>query len=757
MDRVRQLKELGRELRPLAPFLYLVWSDGALSDTELAAVRDSTAAGTLGPDARASLCAWLDPADPPTAAELALLRAFVQESGAASAAAPPSAALPVLDALQHVLGNASAEAAHALAAEPERGPATRAADRRAVERPGTSAASFDPASMYAFLDHEHMDVRRRVFDLLVSDTFRFVDPRDTTAYREQVLQWCTALADAGFGAMAFPAEFGGRDDVAGSIAAFETIAFHDLSLLVKYGVQFGLFGGSIFMLGTRSHHERYLHDAASLRLPGCFAMTETDHGSNVRDLETTATYDVTSATFVIDTPHAGARKDYIGNAAAHGRLAVVFAQLFTTTGNHGVHAFLVPIRDEQGRALPGVTIEDCGLKGGLNGVDNGRLAFAGVRVPRADLLDRYGSISADGGYTSPIPSPTRRFFTMLGTLVAGRVSIACASLSAAKVGLTIAIRHTASRRQFGPEGGAEVPVLDYTTMQRRLLPRLATAYALDFALKALVRRFDLRMDEDSQEIETLAAALKAYASDWSVDTLQTCREACGGLGYLAASRITTLRADTDVFTTFEGANHVLYQLVAKGRLTEYRAQFGELKLWNVARHLGTRAALRVTELNPIVTRRTEPEHLLDPAWHAAALRYREERLLSSLARRLKHRIDGGMDSFAALNDCQDHAVELGRAFAERYLLDQFQAAIVDCPDPQLRAALEPLAALHALDRLEARSAWLLEAGYIEPAKSRAIRRQINDLCAQLRPAAEALAAAFGIPDSLLRVPPHQPR
>jgi acyl-CoA oxidase len=720
-----------------------------LSDAELDALQRRAAAGTaLDEAARAALLAWLDPADPPSADDLAYLRALIRsEPSLAFTDAPathgaPADVLQVLAELQGVLGMAQGEAARSIAAEPVPAAATPAAAE-------ATAADFDPAAMHEFIDRDALAVRRRVLEILTSDAFRFVDPRDTHAYREQVLGWCMTLAQAGFGAMSFPAEFGGSDDVGASIAAFETIAYHDLSLLVKYGVHFGLFGGSIYLLGTRTHHERYLRDVAALRLPGCFAMTETDHGSNVRDIETTATYHADSGEFVVHTPHAGARKDYIGNAAAHGRMAVVFAQLVTNAGRHGVHAFLVPIRDERGRVMRGVVIEDCGQKGGLNGVDNGRIAFDSVRVPRDHMLDRYGSVSEQGGYSSSIPSPTRRFFTMLGTLVAGRISIACASLSAAKSGLTIAVRHAATRRQFGPEAGAEVVILDYTTMQRRLLPRLATAYALDFALKELVRRFDRHTPDEIQEIETLAAALKAWASDWSVDTLQTCREACGGIGYLAASRITTLRADTDVFTTFEGANHVLYQLVAKGRLTEYRAQFGELKLWNVARHIGARAAVRVTERNPIVTRRTEPDHLMDPDFHAGALRYREERLVSSLARRLKQRIDRGMDTFDALNECQDHAVELGRAVAERYILDQFQAGIRACPDAGLRAVLEPLAALYALDRLEARSAWLLEAGYVEPAKSRAIRRQVNDLCLGLRPRALALTDAFGIPDVLL--------
>jgi acyl-CoA oxidase len=741
----RRERDLPPALHPLAPLLYLVWADGMLTDDELEALRETAAARTsLDDDARSALRAWLDAADPPGADELTRLLEIVRSRTADGDGADDAATRFADDLLGAGLGVSAGEAARALAAAAEAG-ARPAADDAPQPR------ALDPEALNAFIDGDKRELRQRVLALLQQPAFARVDERDTHAYREVVLQWCRELAREEVTALAYPAEFGGEHDVAGSIAVFETLAYHDLSLLVKYGVQFGLFAGSIFLLGTRRHHEKHLRAAGNLELPGCFAMTETGHGSNVRDLETVARFDVATGEFVVHTPRTEARKDYIGNAALHARMAVVFAQLVTDAGSHGVHAFLVPIRDEEGATLPGIDIEDCGLKVGLNGVDNGRIRFTDVRIPRENLLDRYGAVSEGGVYSSPITSPTRRFFTMIGTLVAGRISIACASLSAGKAGLDIAVRYTAGRRQFGPEGEPEVPVLDYTTVQRELLPRLATAYALDFALKDLVRTFANLDADDAKEVETLAAALKAYASDWTAGTLQAAREACGGQGYLDVNRLGILRADTDVFTTFEGANLVLYQLVARGRLTEYREGFGELKVWNIARHLAGRAATRVTELNPIITRKTDRDHLLDPEFHAAALRYREDRLVSSLARRLKRRIDAGMDSFHALNECQDHAVHLGRAFAESFLLDRFHRGLAAAPAP-LRPALDRLAALYALSRMEAGAAWFLESGYIVPAKARAIRNQVNELCRIVRPDASALTAAFGIPLPLLGAP-----
>ena len=199
-------------------------------------------------------------------------------------------------------------------------------------------------------------------------------------------------------------------------------------------------------------------------------MTELAHGSNVRDLETEAIYDPITEEFIIRTPSESARKEWIGNAARHGRTATVFAQLETRANRYGVHAFVVPIRNKDGSPYPGVRIQDCGHKLGLNGVDNGRLWFDDVRVPREALLDRFASVAADGTYHSPIVSDSKRFFTTLGTLVGGRVSVGAAGVSASKSALTIAIRYSDRRRQFGPEDATEVPILDYPTPPGPPLP-----------------------------------------------------------------------------------------------------------------------------------------------------------------------------------------------------------------------------------------------------------------------------------------------
>jgi acyl-CoA oxidase len=614
-------------------------------------------------------------------------------------------------------------------------------------------APFDVEALQALLDGEHAALRNRIRTLLQDPVFEYRDGLSTTAYRDQVLRWCRILADQGLGALAYPEEYGGEADLEKFLVAFETLAYHDLSLVIKFGVQFGLWGLGLQRLGTEKHHEQYLEGAGTLEIPGCFAMTERRHGSNVRGLETTARYDPETQEFIINTPHNGAHKEWIGNAAEHGRVAIVFAQLETNGTEQGVHPFIVPIRQADGTPLPRVRIADCGEKMGLNGVDNGRLWFDHVRIPREKMLDRFASVAPDGTYDSPIESDGKRFFTMLSTLVGGRIGVARTALSASKSSLTIAVRYANRRRQFGPKEGPEVPLLDYRTHKDRLLPRLATTYALHFALDDLAQRFAAKNREASlDKVEAEANALKAYATWHTTDTVQEAREACGGEGYRAANRLPRLKADTDVFTTFEGDNTVLMLQVAKGLLSDFREEFQDINLFGMARFVADEVATRMTEMNPVVTRNTDADHLRSLDFQQEAFEYRADHMLLSVGRRLQRRVSGDSSSFDAFVDVQDHLVELAHAEAERVLLDRFVEAIETVEEPEIRDTLTTLRQLFAMARIEEDLDWFLQAGYVESAKAKAIRGEVNALCDEVRPDAEALVDAFGIPDACLAAP-----
>lgn len=754
------------ELYVFLPIFYMVWADAVLTPSEILKIRDLVEKQAwLKEMERDFLLSHLNPTAPPSPNELKRwlieirktsgkltneMKNSLVEIGIKLAqinarnqddASLEKARAPLTD-IEEALGVISRESAYHL----------RSGKHLTVTGEQSTIRTFDTQVLADLMDGRYKAIIQKVKTILSDKEFEYLESDNLMEYREKVLTWCKYLADQGFGSIAYPKEYGGEGDMGSYFAIMETLSYHDLSTVIKFGVQFGLFGMSVYFLGTEKHHKKYLRSIGSLALPGCFAMTETGHGSNVKGIETTATYEHTSGHFIIHTPHIRAGKEYIGNAAMHGRMATVFAKLIIGESNYGVNAFLVPLRDEAGNALPGVTIEDCGRKMGLNGVDNGRIWFDQVKIPKANMLDRFASVDKSGEFQSPISSDNRRFFTMLGTLVGGRIGIPRSGLSAAKSGLTIAIKYSDKRVQFGPENGEEVPILNYRTHQRRLMPLLANTYASHFALQYLTDRFLNRTEEDIQEIEALAAGLKAFCTWNTTATLQECREALGGKGYLSENRIDRLKNDTDVYTTFEGDNTVLMQLVAKGRLSEFRKEFADISLFGMLSYVAEQARSSLTEMNPIIIRSTDPEHLLDFDFYQKAFGYRERDILTSAARRIKKHLDNGMDSFDAFNQTQYHMVNVGFAYIERVLVEQFILQVNRTKDPGCRQILTKLCQLFALTQIEKNKGWYLEHDYMEGVKTKAIRKLVNQLCWEIRQEAIPLVEAFGIPESCLAAP-----
>jgi acyl-CoA oxidase len=619
--------------------------------------------------------------------------------------------------------------------------------------------TVDPHALRRVADGRWAQVREEVRAQMDQLAFNPDPDLSTEEYRALTTDNLRRLANTGRPRQGFDPAYGGGGDVGGVVTAFAMLGYGDLSLLVKAGVQWGLFGGAVQVLGTSRHHDKHLKQIMDGELLGCFAMTETGHGSDVQHLRTTATYDPATQEFVIHTPDPGARKDYIGNAARDGRMAVVFAQLITGGAGHGVHALLVPIRDETGAPMPGVTIGDCGRKAGLNGVDNGRLTFDRVRVPRDALLNRFGDIAADGTYTSSIANETRRFFTMLGTLVRGRISVAGGAGAATQKALALAIRYGAVRRQFAdPATGEEVVVLDYLVHQRKLLPALATTYALHFAQSDLVSDMhDLQTpgtapDEWRQrDLETRAAGIKAVGTWHATATIQTCREACGGAGYLAANLLPQLKADTDVFTTFEGDNTVLLQLVAKTLLSDYGRRVGRLDLAGKARFAADLVAGAVAERTGLraLLRRGD---VRDRGYQRWLLAQREEHLLANAAQRMRRALAPGADQFGIFNGAQDHLLDAARAHVDRIVFDSFAAAVDRAADAQVRTLLADVLGLYALTVIEGDRAFFIEHSYLTPGRAKAVTQAVNTLCGRLRPHARTLVDGFGIPEPWLACP-----
>lgn len=316
--------------------------------------------------------------------------------------------------------------------------------------------------------------------------------------------------------------------------------------------------------------ERFLHPVPGNML-GSYGQTELGHGSNIAGVETLATYDPKTQTFDIHSPTLTSAKFWPGGLAITGSHSVVYAQLVLPGGKRaGVMYFFVQLRDtETGEPLKGIRTMDLGPKMAYATADNGFCYFDHVKVPLSAMLSKAASLSADGTFTRNPKYDSRQHYA---TMLLGRVSIGSNYGMCLGSGVTIATRYTCIRRQFGNDGnGKELKVLDYPSMQQRVLVPLAASFAFHFAGQALIRVAEPLTRNDYsmlQELHAASSCLKVAGAFYTTGALEELRRAQGGMGFSLLSGMPVFVGQIARLNTVEGDNYVLSQQTARWLLKE---------------------------------------------------------------------------------------------------------------------------------------------------------------------------------------------
>lgn len=535
-----------------------------------------------------------------------------------------------------------------------------------------------------------------------------------------------------------------------------------------YGLHESMFLITLRDQGTPEQHEKFLKPAEKYQYIGCYAQTELGHGSNVRGLETTATWNSEDKTFTIHSPSLTASKWWIGSLGRTANHAVVMAQLMINGKSYGPHPFVVQIRDlKTHEPLENIHVGDIGPKFGYNTMDNGFLLFNNVKVPHISMLARFSSVDKKTNrYVRPT-SPS----LVYGTLTWVRSTIVMQAGGVLARGVTIATRYCAVRRQFqdrdAPEWQkGENQVINYTTVQIRLLPLLATTFALHFTGKAMMALYTASQKKMSQDVgkvgekqrgagpeethsgsdlladlHATSCGLKSLASYTAVEGLEICRRACGGHGYSSFSGIGPWYADYLPTATWEGDNYMLTQQVARYLLKSARSILKGNEPTNDTTAILANFLSRQDQGAAFDVLGNDADIVAAFAWRSAFLTFEA----------LKHRDEQKRPWNSLLVDFY----RLSRAHSQYTIVKNFYETLQSSPSasPSEQLDTETLALMHKLFRLYALHTLEQEASefytssavtvrQIQLARTNAVMKLLEDV----RPHAVRLVDAWDFPD-----------
>ncbi|XP_062304342.1 peroxisomal acyl-coenzyme A oxidase 1 isoform X2 [Osmerus eperlanus] len=516
------------------------------------------------------------------------------------------------------------------------------------------------------------------------------------------------------------------------------------------GLHFVMFLPTLYSQCDPQQLQKWVPLAESFKVLGTYAQTEMGHGTHLRGLETTATYDPATQEFVMNSPTVTSIKWWPGGLGKTSNHAIVLAQLHTQGKSHGLHAFIVAIRSMGTHMpLPGVVVGDIGPKFGFDEVDNGYLKLENVRIPRENMLMKFAKVEPDGTYVKP-PSSKLTY----GTMVFIRSMIVGESSRALSKACTIAVRYSVVRHQSEIRAGEPEPqILDYQTQQHKLLPLLATAYAFHFVGQYMNQTYhritgDISHGDFSElpELHALSAGLKAFTT-WTANAgIEVCRMSCGGHGYSRSSGLPDIYVTFTPTCTYEGENTVMMLQTARYLMKCYRQARGGQQLSGIVSYLNE-SERRVQPQS--VSARPTVVNINDLASLVEVYKLRAAKLVELAAKSIQQELQQRRSQEDAWNRSSIDLVRASDAHCHYVVVKLFAAKLGEIGDTGVHSVLSSLALLYALHGITLHSGDFLQADLLSVPQVNQANQRVKELLAQLRPNAVALVDAYDYRDQML--------
>ncbi|ELT92563.1 hypothetical protein CAPTEDRAFT_167362 [Capitella teleta] len=491
--------------------------------------------------------------------------------------------------------------------------------------------------------------------------------------------------------------------------------------------------------------EKWAPLAKDFKIIGTYSQTEMGHGTNLKALETTATYEPELEQFILHSPTLSSIKWWPGGLGKTSNFAVVMASMIIKGKNYGMHPFIVQLRSlEDHTVITGIEVGDIGPKFGFNTIDNGYLKFDHVRIPRENLLMKNAVVEPDGTYVRIAKNEKAAYSTMIFVRAMIVLEVATRGLAQA---CTIAVRYSCVRRQSElVPGGPEPKVLDFQTQQYKLLPVLASCYAYWFS-GLFIRMTYFQINYEIQqgnidllpELHAVSSGLKAFTSYGSMAGIEQCRLACGGHGFSQASGLPKIYTTMTAGCTYEGENSVLYLQMARYLMKSFlQAEKGETTTNSVA-------YLSKKNLDKCVLGAT-----LSPDTIIAAYEHRAARLVRKAGLRVNALEAAGKPYHEAWNLTSVQFTKAAEAHCHYFVVLKFADTLEEMEDEaEIHNVLLQLFQLYACYGITNYAADFTEDGFMSQEQLDMVRLRVLDLMADIRPNAVALVDSFDYPDHIL--------